>query len=485
MDPQFVSTMLPTQTQPPVPNPTSSNATHPTGSSELPVDPGPSHSTLPLEVGSTGEASNPGPSSVPQAPSPQHVPAPTQPPASWSREAEELGDAAGHLFAELLFRGASEPAADGGTSAHGVSGTSETIEPGDGPNGASWIPAAAESLAVVSQPLLSGSSTTGHLVQSQAEEVDSTTQEGPSAADVEVLAASSSSHPSGSSTAIAHQDQPRRDIPRRYYPGLNLPPLSPLPRAQPLPFQTPSASPTPPVPSTSAAPVPIPSAFAGMHPYYAPFKAPTPQATAPPSIHFFTPFVPPGASAPGSALAPSVPSWPPTVPPPLPQPGPSGTVVSSYSTLAGAVTPPQNANQLRTTLLPVPVIGTFNAESHVVVQVKQRRGPQKCSKCLQLGCKGANGVQLCPNPCVGCKLVDCQKPHTLGGNLCLEEGQSVTVPAELVPLEPSPSNSNSNSADGSGAPEVAQADVDMHDAEGEPEHELDGTVGLSMDDILV
>ncbi|KAG9033553.1 hypothetical protein FS837_002439, partial [Tulasnella sp. UAMH 9824] len=425
MDPQFVSTMLPTQPQPPVQNPASSAVPEPNGPSELPVDPGPSHSTAP-DVASIGQVDNPG-SSLPQAPSPQHVPARAQPPASWSREAEELGDAAGQLFAELLFGGASEPAAadgeSGETSAQAVAGTSQTIDPGDGPNGASGITTVTDSLAVASQvvePLPSGSSTTGPLVQSQAEEVDSTTQEGPSAPDVGGPAASSSNHRSGSTTAVAHQHQPHRGIPRRDHSGSDPPPLSPPRGAQPLPFQTPSASPTPPVASTSAAPVPIPSALAGMHPYYAQFKAPTPQFTAPPSIHFFTPFVPPGSSAPGSALAPSVPSWPPTVPPPLPQPGPSGPVISSYSTLAGAVTQPQNANHPAPTL-PIPVIGTFNAESHVVVQVKQRQGPQKCSKCLQLGCKGANGVQHCPNPCAGCKQVDCEKPHTLGGNLCLEE----------------------------------------------------------------
>ncbi|KAG8921184.1 hypothetical protein FRC00_009025, partial [Tulasnella sp. 408] len=347
MDPQFVSTMLPAQTRPPVQTPTSSASTQPTGPQELPVDPGPSHSTVPLDVASTGQATNPGTSSLIRAPSPQRVSLRMQPPASWPREAEELGDAAGQLFAELLFGGASEPAADGeirDTSAQAVSGTSQTLDPGDGPDGASGSPAVAESLAGASQIaelLPSGSSTTGHLVQSQAEEVDSTTPEGPSAADIGRPAASSSSHPSGSSTAVAHQDQPHREIPLREYSGLDLPPLSSPIRAQPLPFQTPSASPTPPVPSTSAAPVPIPSALAGMHSYYAQFKAPTPQVTAPPSIHFFTPLVPSGASAPGSAPAPSVPSN---------ESGPSGAVVSSYSTLAGAVTPPRNANHAATTL---------------------------------------------------------------------------------------------------------------------------------------
>ncbi|KAG8919342.1 hypothetical protein FRC01_001331, partial [Tulasnella sp. 417] len=496
MDPQFVSTMVPTQPQPLPQNFTSSAAAEPDGLSEAPVQPGPSHSTVPPDVGPIGEAHDvAGPSSLSRVASPQSILAQIQPPpaSGGSRASEELGEAAGRLFAELLLAGGSEARAGGSEGAQGQSGAgmSRDVGAGQEPNGVSaTTPGTANSLdaglPVVeggNAALPAGPPTADTLEQQpQAEEVDSTVDQGPSAADVERPAASSTSHPSGnSSTIVVQQHQPRADIPQPYYPGLDLS-SSTLP-LQPSPFQTPSSTPTPPVPSTSAAPGPVSSVLTGVQPYYAQFKAPAPQVTAPPSIHFFTPFAPPGGASatPGSAVAPSIPSWPPTLP--LMQPGPSGTVVSSYSTLAGAVTPPANANHNHvSTILPVPVMGSFDAQSQVVVQVKKRRG-RKCSKCAQLGCKGANGVQYCPNPCVGCKQAECKRPHTQRGNLCVEDGQSVSVPAELVPLEPSPSNSNS--ADGSGGPDVAQTDVHMHDAEGEPDHEPNSAGVFGMDDILV
>ncbi|KIO19745.1 hypothetical protein M407DRAFT_30600, partial [Tulasnella calospora MUT 4182] len=249
MDPQFVSTMLPTQSQPPQQNPTSSAAAEPNGSSEALVHPGPSHSA---DVGLTAEAENPGPSAPPQAPSLQQPSAPTQPLASWSRESEELGDAAGQLFAELLF-GTGEPhtGESGDTLAQAGTGTSEIIDSGNAPNGVSGTPAA-ELLEVTLRvaeigdaPLPAGASTTGQSVQSQGEEIDSTVHEGSSAAaDVERPAASSSSHPSGTSTAVVHHVQPHTDIPQPYYPGLDL--SSSAPPLQPSPFQTPSSTPTPP-----------------------------------------------------------------------------------------------------------------------------------------------------------------------------------------------------------------------------------------------
>ncbi|KAG8918688.1 hypothetical protein FRC01_001719, partial [Tulasnella sp. 417] len=495
MDPQFVSRMVPTQPQPPPQNFTSSAAAEPNGSSTPPVQPGPSHSAALPDAGPIGGAHDvAGPSSsLSQVASPQSILAQIQPPpaSGGSRASEELGEAAGRLFAELLLAGGSEARAGGSEGAPGQSGAGASRDVGAGQetNGVSATTAGTAEPLNTGLPnvesgnaaLPAGPPTAENLEQQpQAEEIDSTVDQGPSATDVERQAASSTSHPSGTpSTVVVQQHPPRAGIPQPYYPGLDLSSTLPL---QPSPFQTPSSTPTPPVPSTSAAPGPVSSVFTGVQPYYAQFKAPATQVTAPPSIHFFTPFAPPGGASatPGSAVAASIPSWPPTLP--LMQPGPSGTVVSSYSTLAGAVTPPTNANHHVGTILPVPVMGSFDAQSQVVVQVKKRRG-RKCSKCAQLGCKGANGVQYCPNACVGCKQADCKRPHTQRGNLCVEDGQSVAVPAELVPLEPSPSNSNS--AEGSGGPEVAQTDVHMHDAEGEPDHEPNSAAVFGMDDILV
>ncbi|KAG8960339.1 hypothetical protein FRC05_006978 [Tulasnella sp. 425] len=485
MDPQFVSAMIPTQEPQPQAGPTTSAAVSGSnGLSETAHQLDPSGSVAPVNTAPIDQPDHHSLPLPPQAPSPPQLSVQTQPPASGSREEE--GEAAERLFAELLF-GVTHPHAEESVNAQvqAGAGTSQVVELGNGPDqvlGTTEAEPLDTALPVPESheaPLPAGSSTAGQSTRPQDANMDLIGGEAPSATEVGG-AASSSGHPSGGSSTSGHQFQSHTDIPQPYYPlvgtSSSAPPLEPSPSPQ-----TPSSSPTPPGPSTSTSQMPVLSASAVTHPYFAQFKAPTPQVTAPPPIVFFNPFITPGGSAPASTVAPSVPSWPLSLS--SSQPGSSSSTISSYPALTGAIMPSHDANPVQAPGLPIPIIGSYDSQSQVQVQVKKRRGPRKCSKCLQAGCKGANGVQYCPNPCIGCKQVDCKKPHTIRGNLCVESGSRSGTGqlGELVPLEPSPSNSDS--ANGSG--EAGQGDVHMHDAEGELEHELDRPVDVTGSNGLV
>ncbi|KAG8990952.1 hypothetical protein FRB90_001532 [Tulasnella sp. 427] len=363
-----------------------------------------------------------------------------------AREAEEVGEAAGRLFAELLF-GLNQPSIEEDQDPvappePGV-GSSVAVERGDGVNADSGM-----EVEVVddSQTVAVGERTS---VRAESTVVEESVQ---AQSTVRPLsnARSSSSVNGGTTIVVAEATQVLHTA---NLAGTNLP----LSFTSP-PFETPSATPTPPVPSASTAS----ASSVGVHPYYAQFKAPAEQVAPSPSIMFFNPFGAPG----GGALVPSIPSWPPNLI--NAQPGSAAPSVSTYSTLAGAIVPTHDhSGHGHPPILPVPIAGSPEA--------KKRRGPRKCSKCLQVGCKGANGVQYCPNPCAGCRQVDCKKPHTTRGNLCVsgESGYRSTGVdlGGLVPMQPSPSNSDL--ANGNGE------DVGMRDAEGEVEHAPDAVASRS------
>ncbi|KAG8919193.1 hypothetical protein FRC00_011637 [Tulasnella sp. 408] len=66
---------------------------------------------------------------------------------------------------------------------------------------------------------------------------------------------------------------------------------------------------------------------------------------------------------------------------------------------------------------------------------KEKR-KRKCSKCLEVGCPGSQGVVHCDNQCAGCKRYCCSEPHRSGRNLCMKPDQAAPSKPSVPNPEP-------------------------------------------------
>ncbi|KIO19733.1 hypothetical protein M407DRAFT_246075, partial [Tulasnella calospora MUT 4182] len=102
---------------------------------------------------------------------------------------------------------------------------------------------------------------------------------------------------------------------------------------------------------------------------------------------------------------------------------------------------------------------------------KQKR-KRKCSKCLQVGCKGNRSVALCDNPCAGCKRFCCAELHRAGRNLCLKPDRGTPALPSLPNPEPS-----TDFGDGTLAGEITQLNKPVVNEE-EEERSVEEALGL-------
>ncbi|KAG8981366.1 hypothetical protein FRB90_007304, partial [Tulasnella sp. 427] len=306
MDPQYVSASIPVQSMEPRADGNSVALPAETAASQALHESHPSQTTGPPPSERVDHSVTSAPTQDSTAPSSDQITA---------REAEEVGEAAGRLFAELLF-GLNQPSIEDqapvAPAEPGV-GSSEAVERGGGVNAGSGM----EVEVADASPMAIGEATS---VRAESTVVEESVQTQSTVRSVSNAGPSSSMN-GGSSSVVAEATQVLRTA--------NLAGTNVALSCTSSPFETPSATPTPPVPSASTAS----ASSVGVHPYYAHFQAPAVQVAPSPSIMFFNPF---GASG-GGALVSSIPTWPPNLI--HAQPGSAAPSVSNYSTLAGAIVP--------------------------------------------------------------------------------------------------------------------------------------------------